>query len=618
VPRSLAAALGALASALLVAGCVSIPNGGPVYPYPGTQGAGAQNQPYAQLIPKPPQPGGAPDQIVRGFLAASASFADGQRMARQFLTQTASHAWQPAWSATVFKGAGPQVGTAVYPDPGNKNLAKVTVSGKVQAELSTTGGYAVPSASGGSATSVTLTLVRTGGQWRISSPPGQLLLTGTEFTADYQLRNLYFFDQGSQFLVPDPVYVPLQTTPANLLSGLVRALITHHADWLQDGTRTAFPSGTKLLSDVVVNGDAAEVNLGGAIAEAGDTVREMISGQLLSTLSGSGQGQPDIQSVVLEVNGKPWSPPRAQQNPVQNSTTFSVPDGKSDGFYYLNSQGEIIRQPVPTGSPVKVRSLGSGYSAIAVSPDGRYLAALKNGTLYTGLLAGGALLMRQGSGYTTMSWDAHDQLWATANGGLAMLRGNVTARSPQALTAPETVFVTQNGGFLETNPITAVRVAPDGVRVVLIIREAGVTPSGAAQASTAMAFGAIAGPVSAPSQSQMEPRPGQFAGRSLQIKLSPFSVSGGAAGFSSVSWYGADDVVTLSPASSGKAPQITEYSVNGASSTIVSTEPGITSITTSANSELVAGATGGELLTNPGTGGTWASAGNGLAPAYPG
>jgi len=406
--------------------------------------------------------------------------------------------------------------------------------------------------------------------------------------------------------------VPLQTTPTNLLNGLVRALISHHYDWLHDGTRTAFPPGTKLLTDVTVNGNAAEVNLGGAVGKTGDQVRGLISGQLLSTLSGSGQGQPNIQSVVLDVNGKPWSPPQAQQNPVQHSTTLQVPDGSSGAFYYLNSQGTLIRQRVPTGSPVKVSSRGTEYSAIAVSPDGRYLAALRNGILYTGPLDG-TLLRRGGSGYTTMSWDPHDLLWATADGGLNVLRGNVTGQSPQSLAAPIPVLVTQPDGFPETGPITAVRVAPDGVRVALII----------GGATTTLAFGAITSQAAVPSQGQVSQgqipaRPGQLSGNIPQIKLSPFNVSGGVAGFSSVSWYGADDVVTLGPASGEKEPQITEYSVNGASSTTISTEQGIQSITTSSGSELIAGTQSGELLTNPGTSGTWAPAGAGLAPAYPG
>lgn len=607
-PRPLAAVLAVLASVLSVAGCVTIPNGGPVIADPVTQGANAPNQPYPQLIPKPPAPGGSPLDIVRGFLTASASFADGKQVARDFLTPAASRAWHPTWSATVFKGSGPQVGELTYPSPGNQNMVTVTVSGKVQAELSVYGAYAVPSAAGGNATSASFGLVRTGGQWRISSlPSDQLLLTSTEFAADYQLRNLYFLDPDSHFLVPDPVYVPQQTTPSNLLNGLVHDLISHPEDWLRDGTRTAFPPGTTLLNDVMVNGGAAEVNLGGAAARSDDQQRELMSAQLLSTLSGSGQGQPLIQSVELDVNGKPWSPPQAQQNPVQHTAVLGVPDGHSSSFYYLDDQGTLTRQPVDGSSPVKVRKLGTGYSAIAVSRDGRYLAALRAGTLYTGPI-GGTLLKRAGDGYTTMSWDTRDQLWATANGVVVMMRGDVSAQSAQPADAPQPVFVQQPDGLPETAPVNAIRVAPDGVRVAFIVGGATET----------LAFGAIAEPSSPPAQDRVPPRTVKPTVAAPRIRLSPFTVSGGAGGFSSVSWYGANNVVTIGTASGATGPPLTEYSVNGASSSAIPTEAGIQSITTSAGSELVAGAKGEELLLNPSTGGTWAHVSTGVAPSYPG
>lgn len=588
--------LAILASALSVAGCVTIPNGGPVISDPVTQGANAQNQPYPQLIPKPPVPGGSPADIVRGFLTASASFADGKQVARDFLTPAASRSWHPTWSATVFKGGdGPEVSQPDYSSSGNQKSATVTVSGKIQAELSVYGAYAVPSVAGGNVTSITFVLVRTGGQWRISSlPSDQLLLTSTEFAADYQLRNLYFLDPSSRFLVPDPVYVPQQTTPSNLLNGLVHDLISHPGDWLRDGTRTAFPPGTTLLSDVTVNGGAAEVNLGGAAVRASDRQRELMSAQLLSTLSGSGQGQPPIQSVELDVNGKPWSPPQAQQNPVQNTAVLGVPDGHSSAFYYLDGQGTLMRQPADGSSPVRVGRLGPGYSAIAVSRDGRYLAALRGGTLYTGPISG-TLLPRAGSGYTTMSWDASGQLWATAHGQVVMLRGEVAGGTASSLAAPRPVSVVQPDGLRETFPVNEIRVAPDGVRVAFIF--GGLTEI--------LAFGAITAPDASPAAPP-------------QIRLSPFIVSGGSSGFTSVSWYGAGNVVTIGAVPGATGPPLTEYSVSGASTTGIPTEPGIQSIATSAGGALVAGTKDGELLLNPSAGGTWAPLAGGTAPAYPG
>lgn len=616
LPRPLTAAIAVLTLTLTAAGCVDMPDGGPVRSDRVTQGADAQNQPYPQLVPRSPSHDASPAEIVRGFLTASASFADGQQTARDFLTGAASRSWHPTWpwSATVFTGNGPQVSQSASPSPGSpsprgQKIATVTVSGKVQAELSASGAYAVPSTAIGSGTSVTFTLEKDrGGQWRISSPlPPDLLLTSTEFSADYQLRNLYFLDPASKVLVPDPVYVPLQTSSENLLNGLVRDLISQPRDWLHDGTRTALPPGTRLLSDVMVNGGAAEVNLGGAVARTSDRVRELISAQLLSTLSGSGQGQPPIQSVVLEINGKPWSPPQAEQNPVQHSAAVRVPTGASGSFYYLDSSGNVERQPGAGGSPVKVRTLGAGYSAIAVSPDLRYLAALRDGVLYTGPL-NGTLVKRAGSGYTTMSWDSQGRLWATAGGAVFMLRGDVTSRSPKAAAAPELANVSPAGGVAGTSPITAVRVAPDGVRVALI----------QGTAST-LYFGAISDQQDPSSPGQFPSRPGQPSPGGPQITLSPFNVYGGSDGFSAVSWYGADNVITLGSGTGTAGPPLTEYAVTGASSTQIPTSAGINSISSSSGSELVAGTKAGELLASPSPTGAWAPLGSsGLDPAYPG
>jgi hypothetical protein len=186
-----------------------------------------------------------------------------------------------------------------------------------------------------------------------------------------------------------------------------------------------------------------------------------------------------------------------------------------------------------------------------------------------------------------------------------MLRGDVTAQTPQALAAPVPVVVTQAGGFPEPDPVTAVRVAPDGVRVALII----------GGDSKVLTFGAIAAATGPQSQDQIPPRSGQPTQSLPQVTLSPFRVSGGLTG---VSWYGADNVVALGAGSSGNGPQITEYSVNGASSTQIPTENGIQSVTASAGSELIAGTKDGLLLANQGAAAAWASIGSGTAPAYPG
>jgi hypothetical protein len=230
--------LAALAVALSAAGCVSMPSGGPVVSYSVTQGAESQDQPFVQIVPKPPGAGWTPSQIVQGFLTASASFGNNSAVAYEYLTPQERKSWQPLWSAIVYK-VGPNVADRDVPVAGAKNTVTVQISGKEQASLQGNGSYSVPLASGAGASAdadPTFSLVKQAdGQWRISDAPSELLLTSDSFNSDYQLRNLYFFDPAGKYLVPDPVYVPVRTSSPVLLNGLVSDLISPPKDWLSAG-----------------------------------------------------------------------------------------------------------------------------------------------------------------------------------------------------------------------------------------------------------------------------------------------------------------------------------------------------------------------------------------------
>jgi hypothetical protein len=591
----------ALLLAASLAGCVSVPSGGPVVSFPITQGPGGQNQPYPQAIAQPPRAGWQPEDIVAGFLAAAASLGAQQQIARDYLTTAGNHAWSPGWSAIVY-GNEPTVARAVYTGTGAKEQATVTIGGTVQATLSGNGSYAVPSASatGGMAGGPpTFTLRKVDGQWRISHAPQDLLLTSYQFQYDYQLRNLYFFDPTTSYLVPDPVYVPLEAAAASqILNGLVHDLIHPPAgDWLTRGaTRTAFPKNTTAIGDVTLSGGTAAVNLGGPIAKLPEsTLNQLlpqVSAQLLWTLTGSGQNGPAVQSVELSTDGKSWSPPGSNENPVQElhqSAKYSPPTGASSLFYYVNSAGNLLSSNGPQGKPQKIAHLGTGYSQIAVSPDGDYIAALSNGSLFIGPIAG-PLVRRAGSGYTSISWDPDDNLWATTGGQIVMLHGAAPAGQPQGKPVP--VTVTYLDGTENDGPFTALRVAPDGVRVAMIV------------GGTALNFGAIV--------SQAGGRPGQA---SVDIVLSPFSVSASSGTFTSVTWYGPDDVIALRD----PGPVITEYPVDGGSSTEIPAQPRMSWITASLNNALIAGLPGGAMAADASLSGSWMPiGGTGVSAVYPG
>lgn len=578
-----------------LAGCVSLPNGGPVSSYAITQGPGGQSQPYLQSIAQPPHAGWSPEDIVQGFLIASASFGARQQVAREYLAPKYSRAWNPGWSAVVYSN-GPAVQPAVVAGKGAKTTATVTIGGSVQAVLSGQGGYAVPSASAGGPPggAPTFQLEKVGGQWRISHAPPYLVLTSYQFQLDYQPRNLYFFDPTGSVLVPDPVYVPLQTTAANLMKGLVDDLILPPGDWLSRGTSSAFPRHTTTIGEITLTGGTAAVNLGGLTPRQAtdNSLLEKISAQLLYTLIGSGQSGPAVQSVELSVNGKPWNPVPSAQDPVQlqHQSKYSPPSGASNTFYYVDAAGNLLSSDGPQAKAHTVAHIGPGYSQIAVSPDQQYLAALSNGSLYIGRV-GGPLVKRAGTGYTSMSWDPGDDLWATAGGQIVMLHGDANADQP--LGKPVAVNVLDSDGTSEnTGPFTALRVAPDGVRVAII--------SGAADLN----FGAIV--------SLGGLRPGQ---ETIDIVLSPFSVSVRGATFTGVTWYGPDNVITLRD----PGPELTEYPVDGGTSTSITAQPRMSWITASSDHALIAGLPNGGMVFNDNLSGIWtAVAGTGISAVYPG
>ena len=78
--------------------------------------------------------------------------------------------------------------------------------------------------------------------------------------------------------------------------------------------------------------------------------------------------------------------------------------------------------------------IGTGFQQIAVSPSGKYLAALRDSVLYTAPL--GDPLVKRGSGYLAISWDISDQLWASTQTQIFMLRGAANPQQPLGQPVP--------------------------------------------------------------------------------------------------------------------------------------------------------------------------------------
>lgn len=354
----------AFAVAVVAGGCSTLPTSGAVQ----LAGAGQVGigQDYSQPIPVGPGPGWTTTEIVSGFLAASASFANDHQVAREYLDSTAQHRWRPGWAVTVVSRppttstAAPSIRQPLAGQQQEEDQAGVKVTGLPVATLTDTGQYLV--SSGSSSQSYDYNLLKINGQWRIDTlPTSQLLLTQADFERVYQPRDLYFLTQSGRTLVPDPVFVPQQATNTELATGLVKALLQDPEGWLSGAALTGFPSSVSLIDNpVIINGSNAIVDLGEKHATSSRRQLEQMAAQLAWTL---GSGPTTIQSVELQINGRPVQIAGSQYQLPQTFGSWvpTQPDGSS--LYVVTSHG-AVQELSGIGQP------GSGRAAAVPGPAG--------------------------------------------------------------------------------------------------------------------------------------------------------------------------------------------------------------------------------------------------------
>ena len=550
--------------------------------------AGGQNPDYLQLIPVPPKPGWSAVQVVQGFLAACASFANKHAVAREYLDSAQRRSWNPGWAVTVV-GA-PKVGRAVNLAPHTGTPAiqeqEVTATGEKLATLTDNGQYRGRTGS----STYSFRLFKSAGQWRIDNPPSRLLLTEPDFKRVYAPRNLYYV-ASSQSLVPDPVFVPLQATTAALANKLVTALLQNPQGWLSNGVSTAFPPGARLLR-ATLNDGTATINLGGQAVHATPIQLSTMRSQLVWTLAGHSYGPSAVQSVELEINGHP----RQSASLSGGRLALSVPSAPADlPLYSVAASGAVQERSQSAPAPRNVPGeAGQGHvrlTTIAVSPpqDGiRYVAGLSPSrrVVYYGPIRPGARLTswRVPGGGTSLSWDVGGNLWVASPDSVWMLPppGEGAKRKLGLGLRPAGSVVRQ------------LRVAPDGVRVAMLVHAPG-------SKGNHLLLAAI----------------GQAPGGAPALGV-PVSIGTDVRHPTQLTWYDADHLIVLSR--SQMVPQLWEVPVNGGSSTALLPEPGTQSITAAGpGNPMAAGLAHGQLALESDLNGTWTThPGTAGSPVYPG
>jgi hypothetical protein len=602
--------LGAILATLLATGCATIPSSGAVgsAPIPAPPAGGGVSG--GGLIVEGPQPGWNPEQVVSGFLLASASFAHDHATAREYLTPSASRLWQPGAQVTILAST-----PSVYQQTGRLdsqgNRANVMVIWQELATLDASGQY---TARGGSARQYFL-LESVHGEWRIAGVPStdgskvshELLLPAALFRLDYAPRNLYFYGQQGgqlpgaqpgQLLVPAPVFVPLQSS--DLVATLVNDLLHDPSGWLENGAVTAFPPGSRLRKIQVLPGPpgykTAIVDIGLPRGTPRSTVQAMAA-QLVWTLTSPAYSPALIQAVKLKINGHLWAP--RSGDTVQSLAEYGryMPRvSRPQNLYYVSTNGAVRMFGQQAHSVAVPGQAGTGevpLGKIAVSLNGHYLAGIAATTVYTADLAAAAkehapaaagnLHSRlSGTRFSTPSWDSAGDLWVAGR-----VKGEPGVWVIPAASGGRPVPVSLPIGV---GPVTGLRVASDGVRIALIVGRG---------ASAHLMVGAIT-------------RSGGAVFITQAVPLAP-----GLAGPTALTWYDEDHLLAITKSANGT--RLWEVPVNGDLPIPKSPQPDMVSITAAGpQNALYAGVSGGRLLNSVSLGEPFRDISAGSDATYPG
>jgi hypothetical protein len=338
------------------------------------------------------------------------------------------------------------------------------------------------------------------------------------------------------------------------------------------------------------------VNLGGTAARASPRRLGLMAAQLFTTLTSTSYSSPAIaRHLELKINGQ------ARPDLLNPAPYLGVLPGSPAGtaaLYYLAQNGTVselgasasraIRNP-PGHDQVQFAQI-----AVAESPTGTQQLAGTVATsgrgcgIYHGPLASSAELtlsgLPAGSGpCTSVSWDSQGDIWAVTADGIWML--------PES--GPKFVSVglpMLPGGSTAPYTVTAIRVAPDAVRVAMLVQ---VQPGAGSPGAPQVVMAAVS-----------------HIGTGYQLGPTTVSVGPTLTDPAALSWLDPDHLVVLARS------QLYSVPVNGGALIPIDPAPPGASLVSAAGPGHIAVGGGGDIWTTTGPDQPWAPSVKGTSAAY--
>jgi hypothetical protein len=395
--------------AMALAGCVSLPEEGPVNSAPQEEAAPAAGS--FDYNPEGPKPDDQPAAIVNGFVDALRQTPLTFSAAWSFMTDDAPSEWEPGQRTIVYDDGSLETDV-------NGSFATVSLGSSVQ--LDSRGSW-LGDPTGGQGVTFDLHLTQEEDGWRIIDPPDALIIPRSHFDTRFVRYDLHYFDPSARLLVPEPVYVPAGAGAPSLL---VSALLSGPEARLRSVERTFFPAGTRLERSVSVEDGIADVPLSSELLETDPGQLDLAMAQLAWTL----RELPGVDRMRVTVNdtavdGRTGASARS----LLGWSTYDPAVGTARPDLFGTRDGDVVAFPDDEAAPVSTafRSdrVRSPVRSLAVSlgqePDDVYVAAVtSNGrralTSVLPPVAGTgerATTAYTGSDLLRPAYDVFDHLW---------------------------------------------------------------------------------------------------------------------------------------------------------------------------------------------------------------
>jgi len=448
--RAVGVAGASLALALLVSGCVGMPDEGPVHESDASPNSSEARAPAIDAVP--PRPQAPPADIVKGFMDAMNAWPIQIDVARQFLSEEAAAAWKPDRATITVADTLIDVSGSVATIDLSE-AERLDATGAWQGELPE------------DEKELRFDLVSEAGEYRISNPLDALIVQDTWFAQRFVQVSLYFFDRTGRILVPEPVFVPRGEQLASTLT----TRLLDPGENLQGISRTYLPPVDAGLSVPVSDQGVAQVNLGGG---AGTPSPDDLS-RMLAQLGWTLRQVPGIRALRVSIGGAEVSLPGDDgEYGVNEGRQYDPAGPDANPLLFGLRDGQLVYgEPdtlAPTAGPLG-EEVDHGLRSVSVNLDASEAA---------GVSADGTSLVRapvlddpdarlrtipRGTDLLPPAWDFTDRLWLVDNTSDGARISYREGREFSNLRVPG----------VSGRTVRSFLVSRDGTRYVAVVRGAG-------------------------------------------------------------------------------------------------------------------------------------------------